>query len=164
MSLRSSIYTRWLVACAATMLLLAGCASGPVRRVSEPAAGIQQLTVGADGNWTVEVRINNFSSIPMRFDAFDLKLSVGGQEAGTLSAQPALDIGPESADVVNVQLKPQGMARLQVANALASGQGIAYSLSGSVRATPDKAKQRNFDDVKRDSKLSPVPGIPGALR
>ena len=30
--------------------------------------------------------------------------------------------------------------------------------------TPDKAKQRNFDDVKRESKLSPVPGIPGALR
>ena len=153
----------WLAAGAVAMLLLTSCASGPVRRVSEPAVGIQQLTVGADGGWTVEVRINNFSSIPMRFDALDLKLSVGGQDAGTLSAQPALDIGPESADVASVQLKPQAMARLQVANALASGQGIVYSLSGSVRATPEKAKQRSFD-VKRDSSLSPVPGIPGALR
>ena len=152
----------WLAAGAA-LLLLAGCASGPVRRVSEPAVGIQQLTVGADGGWTIEVRINNFSSIPMRFDALDLKLSVAGQDAGTLTAQPALDIGPESADVVNVSLKPQAMARLQVANALASAQGIAYSLSGSVRATPEKAKQRSFE-VKRDSSLSPVPGIPGALR
>jgi hypothetical protein len=153
----------WLAAVAA-LLLLAGCASGPVRRVSEPAVGIQQLTVGADGNWSVDVRINNFSSIPMRFDAFDLKLSVGGQDAGTLSAQPALDIGPESADVVTVALKPQAMARLQVADALASGQGVAYSLSGSVRATPEKAKQRDFDEVKRESRLSPVPGVPGALR
>ena len=153
----------WLAAGAA-LLMLAGCASGPVRRVSEPAVGIQQLTVGADGGWTLELRINNFSSIPMRFDALDLKLSVAGQDAGVLTAQPALDIGPESADVVNVSLKPQAMARLQVANALASAQGIAYSLSGSVRATPDKARQRNFDDVKRDSSLSPVPGIPGALR
>ena len=152
----------WLAAGAA-LLLLAGCASGPVRRVSEPAVGIQQLTVGVDGSWTVEVRINNFSSIPMRFDALDLKLGVGGQDAGALSAQPALDIGPESADVVSVQLKPQAMARLQVADALASGQGIAYSLSGKVRATPEKAKARDFG-VKRDSRLSPVPGIAGALR
>ena len=152
----------WLAAGAA-LLMLAGCASGPVRRVSEPAVGIQQLTVGADGGWALELRINNFSSIPMRFDALDLKLSVAGQDAGALTAQPALDIGPESADVVNVSLKPQPMARLQVANALASAQGIAYSLSGSVRATPEKAKQRSFE-VKRDSSLSPVPGIPGALR
>jgi len=152
----------WLAAIVA-MLLLAACASGPVRRVSEPAVGIQQLTVGADGGWTVEVRINNFSSIPMRFDTLDLKLSVGGQDAGALSAQPALDIGPESADVVSVQLKPQAMARLQVANALASGQGTAYSLTGKVRTTPEKAKARDFD-VKRDSSLSPVPGVPGALR
>lgn len=152
----------WLAAGAA-LLLLAGCASGPVRRVSEPAVGIQQLTVGADGGWTIQVRINNFSSIPMRFDALDLKLGVGGQDAGALSAQPALDIGPESADVVSVQLKPQAMARLQVADALASGQGIAYSLSGKVRATPEKAKARDFE-VKRDSRLSPVPGITGALR
>ena len=121
------------------------------------------MTVGADGGWTIEVRINNFSSIPMRFDALDLKLGVGGQDAGALSAQPALDIGPESADVVSVQLKPQAMARLQVADALASGQGIAYSLSGKVRATPEKAKARDFE-VKRDSRLSPVPGITGALR
>jgi len=152
----------WLAAGAA-LLMLAGCASGPVRRVSEPAVGIQQLTVGVDGSWTVEVRVNNFSSIPMRFETLELKLGVGGQDAGALSAQPSLDIGPESADVVSMQLKPQAMARLQVANALASGQGIAYSLSGKVRATPEKAKARDFD-VKRDSNLSPVPGIPGALR
>ena len=163
MSLRSSTNLRWLAMGVAAMLLLAGCASGPVRRVSEPAVGIQQLTVAANGNWTVEVRINNFSSIPMRFDAIDLKLGLGGQDAGGVSAQPGLDIGPESADVVSVQLMPQAMARLQVADALASGQGVAYSLSGTVRATPEKAKQRSFD-VKRESSLSPVPGIPGALR
>ena len=152
-----------LAAGAAASLLLAGCASGPVRRVSEPAAGIQQLTVRADGSWSVEVRINNFSSIPMRFDGIELKLALGGQDAGTLAAQPALDIGPESADVVSVQLKPQALARLQVADALASGRGIGYSLAGTVRATPEGGRQRGFE-VKRESSLSPVPGIPGALR
>lgn len=157
MSLRT-----WLAG-GTTLLLLAACASGPVRRVSEPAVGIQQLTVHVDGSWAVDVRINNFSSIPMRFDALELKLGVGGQDAGALSAQPALDIGPESADVVSVQLKPQALARLQIADALASGHGIAYSLAGNVRATPEDAHQRSFD-VKSENNLSPVPGIPGALR
>ena len=152
-----------LAAGAAAFLLLAGCASGPVRRVSEPAVGIQQLTVAADGSWMIEVRINNFSSIPMRFDGIELKLALGGQDAGTLAAQPALDIGPESADVVSVQLKPHALARLQVADALASGRGIGYSLAGTVRATPEGGRQRGFE-VKRESSLSPVPGIPGALR
>lgn len=155
-------FRAWLAA-GTTLLLLAGCASGPVRRVSEPAVGIQQLTVHADGSWAVDVRIDNFSSIPMRFNALELKLGVGGQDAGTLSAQPALDIGPESADVVSVQLKPQALARLQVADALAAGHGIAYSLAGNVRATPEDTHQRNFD-VKRENSLSPVPGVPGALR
>ena len=103
----------WL-AMGAVLSLLASCASGPARRVSEPAVGIQQLTVGPDGSWTVDVRINNFSSIPMRFDALDLELDLGAQHAGALAAQPMLDIGPESADVVSIGLKPQAQARLQV--------------------------------------------------
>ncbi|SBV36473.1 conserved exported hypothetical protein [uncultured Stenotrophomonas sp.] len=49
-------------------LTLAACGSGMVKRVSEPAAGIQQLTVGNDGNWEVELRLRNYSSMPMRFD------------------------------------------------------------------------------------------------
>ena len=151
----------WLAA-GTFALLLAGCVTGRVR-VSDPAVGIQQLTVHPDGSWSVDVRVNNFSSIPMRFDAFDLKLGVAGQDAGTLSAQPALDVGPESADVVSVKLKPQSLARLQIADALASGRGIAYSLSGTVRATPEDRKQRSFE-VKRENSLSPVPGVPGALR
>ena len=152
-----------LAAAAVSSLLLAGCASGPVRRVSEPAVGIQQLTVRADGSWQVDVRINNFSSIPMRFDALELKLAVGGQDAGALAAQPALDIGPASADVASITLKPLALARLQVADALASGRGIAYSLSGTVRATPESGHARDFE-VERDNSLSPVPGVPGALR
>ena len=39
-------------------VLLAACSSGPVRRVSEPGVNIQQLTVRADGQWSVDVRID----------------------------------------------------------------------------------------------------------
>lgn len=144
-------------------LLLAACASGPVRRVSEPAASVQQLTVRADGSWSVELRLNNFSSIPMRFDAVELPLSVGGEAAGTLQGRPAISIGPESADVVTLALAPASGARIAIADALASGRGIAYAFDGTLDAAAENGKARSYR-VKRNSVLSPVPGLPGVLR
>ena len=153
----------WLVLalCAA---LLASCASGPVRRVSEPAARIQQLTVQADGGWDVELRLQNFSSIPMRFDAVELQLTIAGQEAGTLAASPDLLIGGESADVAEIRLVPSAGARLAIADALAAGRSVEYTLEGAITATPDEGKQRRFQTDPRRSALSPAPGLPGVLR
>ena len=153
---------RW-IGLALCALMLAGCASGPVRRVSEPSARVQQLTVGADGSWSTELRIENFSSIPMRFDALKLTLSIGDNSAGTLAAQPALSIGPESADVVTVALQPQAAAKLAVAVALAGGRSVDYTLKGTLDATPDEGKRRSFK-FDRTSALSPAPGLPGVLR
>ena len=143
--------------------LLAGCGGGPVRRVSEPAASIQQLTVRTDGGWSVDLRINNFSSIPMRFDRVSLALTVGSESAGTLQGQPAIAIGPESADVVTLTLTPTSAARIVLADALASHQSVAYTLKGSVDATPDEDRMRNFE-IDRSSSLTPAPGLPGVLR
>jgi len=143
--------------------LLASCGGGQVRRVSEPAARIQQLTVRANGSWAVEVRIENFSSIPMRFDRFDLQLKLGEDIAGQLQAQPAVSIGPESADVVTVNLTPSGAAKIAIADALSGARSLAYSLKGDIAATPDEAKQRIFT-IERSSALSPAPGLPGVMR
>jgi hypothetical protein len=151
----------------ATVLLLcatlAGCGSGPVRRVSEPAASIQQLTVRADGSWSVDVRIDNFSSVPMRFDTVSLAVAVGGETAGTLQGRPAIAIGPESADVATLTLTPTSAARIAVADALSSRKSLAYTLKGNVEATPEQGKSRNFD-IERSSALNPVPGLAGVLR
>ena len=144
-------------------LVLAACASTGNRRVSEPAASIQQLTVDARGGWQVRVRLQNYSSVAMRFDRVDLAVTVGGADAGRLSALPALTIAPESADVIDISLTPSAAARLQVADALAGGHGVAYTLKGTVSATPDAGKVRDFD-ISRDSALSPAPGLPGVLR
>lgn len=157
--------TRWaggsgLALCA---LLLAACATGPVRRVSEPSARIQQLTVRADGSWSTELRIENFSSVPMRFDSVRLDLAVDEHAAGTLQASPALTIGPESADVITVALVPSAGAKFAVAEALAGGRSVEYSLEGSVTATPNEKRQREFE-VERRSALSPAPGLPGVMR
>lgn len=144
-------------------LLLTACGSGPVKRVSEPAASIQQLTVGNDGNWEVDLRLRNYSSMPMRFDSISLAVKVGDEAAGTLSATPGLSIGPESADVIKVRLQPASAARLVVADALAGSSTLFYELEGSVSATPEDKKQRSFDIKSRNS-LNQAPGLPGVLR
>ena len=88
------------LACFATLaLLLAGCGSGPVRRVSEPAASIQQLTVRADGRWDVALRLNNFSSVAMRFDSTALEIAFDNGAAARLDLQPQMEVAPESSDV-----------------------------------------------------------------
>lgn len=143
--------------------LLASCASGPPRRVSEPAASIQQLTVQANGNWSVDLRLQNYSSIPMRFETASLRLTVGGQDAGTLQGQAGISIGPESADVVTLAHVPAAAAKLALADALAGGRGIAYRLEGTLQATPEEDRSRSFE-IERDSTLSPVPGLAGVLR
>ena len=132
--------------------------------MSEPAARIQQLTVGADGSWTVQVRLENFSSIPMRFDRFSLSLRADGHDAGTLQAEPALDIGPESADVVEARLAPAAAAKLAVADVLADGRGLSYQLTGTVTATPDESRKPRDFEVEYRSGLNPAPGLPGVLR
>ena len=143
--------------------LLSACAGGPVRRVSAPAAGIQELTVQADGTWTVALRIDNFSSVPMRFDAVDLALTVDGVAAGTLRGNVGITIGPESADVADLPLAPSAAARLRIADALASRRSVAYTLGGRLDAAPKDGGVRGFD-IERKSALTPVPGLPGVLR
>lgn len=146
-----------------SVLALAACGEGVVKRVSEPASSLQQLTVNADGSWKVALRLQNFSSMPMRFDDVALTLTVGDAEAGTLTTQPGVSISGESADVIEVQLQPAAQARLVVADALAGNYTLAYTLKGSVSATPEEKKQRTFQ-INNRSTLNHAPGLPGVLR
>lgn len=147
----------------AMLLALAGCAGGPVRRVSEPAASIQQLTVGPDGRWTVELRLQNFSNVAMRFDKVALTLRAGTEDTGTLAATPALTVGPETADTTTVALDPSAGARIVVAGALADRRNLDYVLEGTLTAAAQDKKAHDYK-VRRASALSPVPGLAGTLR
>jgi len=148
---------------ALSCLVLAACSTGPARRVSEPAASIQQLTVQADGNWSVALRIDNFSSVPMRFDAVELAITVNGVAAGTLRGNAGITIGPESGDVATLALSPGAAAKVHVADALVSRRSVGYALAGHVDATPRDGRQRSYE-IERESAMTPVPGLPGVLR
>lgn len=146
-----------------SILLFAACGSGPVRRVSEPATSVQQLSVNADGSWSVDMRVHNYSSVAMQLDRLDVTLTIAGQPAGTLQDAPGVRIGPESADVVTIAHVPPATARMALADALAGNRSVDYQLGGTLQATPESGNLRQFP-VKRDSRLSPVPGLAGVLR
>ena len=152
-------------ACIAVVLaLLTACGGGGmVRRISEPAASIQQLTVRADGRWDVQLRINNFSSVAMRFGSANLDIAFDNGAAAKLQSNPGIEIGQESADVVTVTVSPLPAGRARLATALADGRGLNYSLTGTLQAAPLDGSSRDYK-IKRDSALSPVPGLPGVLR
>lgn len=153
---------RWAVA-GVCLAMLSACASGPVKRVSEPTVGIQELEVKTDGRWSVQLRLQNFSSVPMRFDDVSIEVKVGDEAAGTLRATPALTVGPESADITTVEFSPTSAARIVVADALAERRTLKYNFEGKIVAAAKDGRARDYT-FKRNSALSPVPGRPGVMR
>ncbi|KAF1688159.1 hypothetical protein B1992_01720 [Pseudoxanthomonas broegbernensis] len=152
-----------LFALALALAVLAGCGKN-TRRVSPPSVSIQQLAVQANGNWVVDVRVHNFSSVSMQFHTLELAVSVDEHAAGTLRAAPGMSIGPTSADVVKATFKPDGMARIAVADALAGRRSLAYRLEGKVSATPDEARKPREFEIDYRSSVNPAPGLDGVLR
>ena len=140
-------------------LLLAGCGGGPVRRINPPVATIQRLDT-TPAEWTLTLRIENFSTVPMRFDRMDVDVELAGRPAGTIGQVLAMDIPGMSADVVDVRLAPTPAARDAVVVLKRSGGRVSYTLRGKiVSIDPDKGFP--FESA---SWLNPVPGRPDEYR
>src|SRR3546814_6461699 len=60
---------------------------GEIRLVYPPQATIQQLTLHADGRWSLNLRVENFSNVSARIDNIDLTMQVNGIAAGTRSEE-----------------------------------------------------------------------------
>lgn len=141
--------------------LVAACGGDGVRKqINPPRASIQQLTVQADGQWQLQVRLQNFSNVPTSFETINAKLVFANEEAGSITLTPAITVGPDSADVINTTIKPALGAKLVVASALSSGQSVRYAVSGKIVTSKPKG---NYD-FTYDSTLNPAPGLPGVMR
>ena len=142
----------------ALAVLLGACGGGPVKRINPPIASIQQLTVRPDGSWELQLRIQNFSTVPMTFASVEAALELEDRPAGQVFARTALDIPGGAADTTTLRLSPTpaGSAALNAPG----GTGVGYRLVGKITSS-DHAK--SFD-LRYESRLSPVPGLPGSWR
>lgn len=130
------------------------------KQINPPRASVQQLTVLANGQWRLVLRLQNFSNRATKFEALNARLKFAGQDAGAVSAAPGIDIGPQSADTVEATITPSLEGKVAVASALSAGQSIRYRIAGVIDTT-----QRDGDyDFEYESSLNPAPGLPGVLR
>lgn len=148
-----------LLSLIALILLLAACASGPPERIFPPQASIQELRVnGAD--WQLDLRIRNFSTVLQTYEHLDGELLVDGQPAASFSLQPALNVGPGSAEILGHRVQASAAAQAAVSTAMAQRRSLRYRISGRIRS----ADPRREHDYEFESALDPVPGLTGVLR
>lgn len=132
--------------------VLTACGSGPTKRVHPSTASIQQLTVQPDGSWKLDVRIQNFSTMSMRYSALNATVVVAGTDVGEIAIAPNLDIVANGGDVVEATLKTSAK--------LPTSADFAYTLKGRI----DTSEPKESFPFERSSRLSPVPGVPNTYR
>jgi hypothetical protein len=142
---------RHFIAAFAVVTLLAGCGSGPVRRITPSQVSIQELAVQPGGQWKLTLRIQNYSTVPMTYGAIHGTLTVAGADVGTIDVRTDFDIPANSADVVDTTLHATA--------ALPTGD-IAYKIEGTI-ATSEPKEEFKFN---RSSRLSPTPGLANTWR
>ncbi|MBS7456143.1 hypothetical protein [Coralloluteibacterium stylophorae] len=142
-------------------LVVAGCGSGEVRRIFPPQASIQQLQVESDGSWTIDLRMQNFSTVSMQFEQVEAALTLGGVEAGRIEVAPAMSIGRFAADTTQARLQPTPEARAAMEKVLAGRTGVRYRFEGRIRTGEPDDREFPFEF---NSLLNPVPGLAGTLR
>lgn len=142
-------------------LLLAACSSGPVKRVFPPNASVQELRLQADGRWELQLRIQNFSTVAMRFERLELDIELGGQAAGRIETTVADTVPPSSTESIVLQLTPSAEAAAALRSALETRRGVGYRISGSLASSEPKNR---VDSFEFSSALTPMPGLDGVLR
>lgn len=145
---------------AVTLLILAACAGGPPVRYSPPQASLQELQRQPDGQWRAHVRLQNFSTGAVEFNALSLKIRVQDGEWTPASSTELVKIGANNAEIL-VLTVPFGPAAVkELTDRLAKSQPIRYTLSGNVRSL-DPGRNNTLDYQGR---LNPTPGLDGVFR
>lgn len=142
------------------LALLVACAGGPPKRVYPPQSMVHELRVTPAGEWQLELRIRNFSTVPMDFNRMQATLTLAGSEATRFDINPALTVGPGSAEIVARSFTPPAAVREAVEQALAARTPVRYSLTGRLASS----EPGTDDEFEYSSRLDPVPGLEGVLR
>ena len=145
----------------AVVLLLSAC--GPGTKLQPPTASIQQLQALPNGQWTLTLRVENYSyDTAMHVYALDADLTLGGAKAGHVSVSPGLDIPAMSADTATAMIMPDAAARAALADA--KGNAIAYELKGHLSVGKGEGGKADQFDLDGKGYVSPVPGVANTWR
>jgi hypothetical protein len=150
----------WLLLSTLLVLLLAACSDAPKKRVFPPEARLQQVQRLDDGQLRLQLRLHNYSNVPMRLDRLELSLEFGGSAAGRLSLAPAVQVTANSIEIVEATLRPEPEALQRIDEALASGTSLRYRLGGSIVSGEPRASY----PIEFASALDRVPGLDRVLR
>jgi LEA14-like dessication related protein len=142
---------RHLIAAFAVALLVTGCGSGPVRRITPSQVSIQELAAQPGGQWRLTLRIQNYSTIAMTYASLHGTLYVAGADVGTIDVRADFDIPGNSADVVDTTVRASA--------ALPTGD-IDYKIEGTIETSEPKETFK----FNRSSRLSPTPGLANTWR
>lgn len=142
-------------------VLLGACASGPKKRIFPPSASVQELRALADGRWEVDLRVQNFSTVAMRFERLQAEFTLAGHPAASIDHAIADSVPANSAEVVRIVLQPSAEAADAVRSALQTRRGVGYRLEGTLATSEPGTREDRFEF---DSALTPMPGLDGVLR
>lgn len=140
--------------------LLSACSRGPVKRLYPPQVSVQEVAVLADGKLALKLRVQNFSTVAVQFSRIDATLRFGSTDAGKLGFDPAVNVGPGSAEVASVTIELDEAAAPLIAAALRERRALRYQLKGNIASSEPRADY----DFEFESALNPVPGVDGLLR
>ena len=151
-----------LIALLCTLLLSACGGSNTVKpRVFAPSASVQELRRSDDNQWTLVLRLQNFSNVAMRMSQVSAELRVDGQRAAMIETAPNLSVPPNNAEPLPVALRLDAAAVAAIRHAIDTGGSISYQLEGRIDSS--EPKQRS-DEFTFESSLTPVPGLVDTLR
>jgi hypothetical protein len=142
----------------AAISLLVAC--GPsVIEGRPPFVGISAMSLQGD-RLTVDFRVSNENGVPMTIQAYELTLSLDGEELLEENRQQSLPIDANSAEPLMVERVPGAPAHsLLLALERGERSSLPFELSGRVRTEEDGSLR--FD---QKGHLYPVPGKPGHFR
>ncbi|MFB9067052.1 hypothetical protein [Pseudofulvimonas gallinarii] len=135
-------------------LALGACTPGrPKERINPPAVSIQELRI-EEGRCHLQLRVHNHSSVSMHFRNVQLdEFEVDGRDLAPLSFDADREIPPYIGEPILRELPCPDMTP--------DASELVYTLSGLI--TTDKPTSRRFD-VRHQSRLLPVPGLPSTYR
>jgi hypothetical protein len=141
------------------LILLSAC-GGPVKRVFPPQVSLQEVVISANGQASAKFRIQNYSTVTTRFSRIVSNMSIAGNDAARLDFNPDVSIGPGSIEVVSQTFTLSAEAKASIETALKNRTRISYSLGGEISSS----EPRSSFEIKYESALNPVPGLPNTLR